>query len=99
MATTTAPEVARVPATRDYGTLRLWSVVFAVLGFLAVVGTTIGIIVALTQFSEFWQGFLFLVIGAPIALLLATWPIAFSQMMRAIVFTAEDVSAVRHQQR
>lgn len=78
-----------------YGTLRLWSVLFFVFGILTLIGAVIGIIVTLFNVDSFWQGLVVLVIGTPVALFLATWPIAFSQLIAAVVRTADNVELIR----
>ena len=78
-----------------YGTLRLWSVVFFVVGIFTLIGAIVGIIVTLFNVDSFWQGLVVLVIGTPVALFLATWPIAFAQLIAAVVSTSDNVEAMR----
>jgi hypothetical protein len=41
--------------------------------------------------SSFWQGVGFLLIGGPLAILFASWPIALGQGLRALADVAEYV--------
>jgi hypothetical protein len=74
-----------------YGTLRLWSRVLVVLGVLGVIFVVIGTIFAVFAAPTFWQGVAFLLIGGPLAVLFASWPIAMGQGLRALADVAEYV--------
>lgn len=78
-----------------YPLLRLWSSIFLVLGIVVLIGTAIGIIVAMFEAESLWQGLVVLFIGGPVGLLLATWPIAFSQLARAVADTGDAVAGLR----
>jgi hypothetical protein len=71
-----------------YGTLRLWSTVLVIVGVLGVIFVVIGTIFAA---PTFWQGVAFLLIGGPLAVLFASWPIALGQGLRALADVAEYV--------
>ena len=74
-----------------YGTLRLWSTVLIFVGILGVIFVVIGTIFAVLAASSFWQGVGFLLIGGPLAVLFASWPIALGQGLRAHADVAEHV--------
>jgi hypothetical protein len=75
-----------------YGTLRMWSMVVAAIGVIGVVLTVIATIAWAVEVEGFWATLGVIVLGAPIALLLATWPFALSQMMRALADVGDAVS-------
>jgi hypothetical protein len=75
----------------NYGALRLWSTVLVVIGVGGVIFVVIGIIFAMIDAPTFGQALVFLLIGAPLALLFASWPIALGQGLRALADVAEYV--------
>ena len=76
-----------------YGTLRLWAVLLTFVGVLAMFGAAIGAIVWAFEVEGFWQTIGVLLIGVPVAVFLATLPIALAQAMRAIADVGDTVSA------
>ena len=62
-----------------------------VVGVLGVIFVVIGTIVADFTAPTFWQGVAFLLIGGPLAVLFASWPIALGQGLRALADVAEYV--------
>jgi hypothetical protein len=74
-----------------YGALRLWATVLVVIGVGGVIFVGIGIIFAMIDAPTFGQALVFLLIGAPLALLFASWPIALGQGLRALADVAEYV--------
>ncbi len=77
----------------NYGTLRLWAAVLSFIGVVGVVLTLIGTIIWAFEVEGFWQTFGVLLIGGPLALFLATLPIALSQALRALADVGDTVSA------
>jgi Na+-transporting NADH:ubiquinone oxidoreductase subunit NqrB len=77
--------------SRDYGALRLWSKVLMFVGILGVIFVVIGTIFAVFAAPSFWHGITYLLIGAPLAVLFASWPIALGQGLRALADVAEYV--------
>jgi uncharacterized sodium:solute symporter family permease YidK len=75
----------------SYGALRLWSTVLIVVGVVSVVFVVIGTIVAMIQAVTFGQALAILLIGAPLAALFASWPMALGQGLRALADVAEYV--------
>ena len=75
--------------SEGYGTLKLWSSVLVFVGILGVFFVVIGTIFALFAAPSFWEGVAFLLIGGPLAVLFATWPIALGQGLRALADVAE----------
>jgi len=77
----------------QYGTLRMWSVVLTVLGMLYVVLAIAGTIIWAFEVDGFWQTLGVLLIGAPVAIFLATLPLALAQALRAIADVGDTVAA------
>ena len=77
--------------SRGYGALRLWATVLIVVGVGGVIFVGIGVIFAMIEAPTFGQALAFLLIGAPLAVLLASWPIALGQGLRALADIAEYV--------
>jgi hypothetical protein len=77
--------------SRGYGALRLWATVLVVVGVGGVIFVGIGVIFAMIESPTFLQAMAFLLIGAPLAVLFASWPIALGQGLRALVDVAEYV--------
>ena len=77
--------------SRGYGALRLWATVLVVVGVGGVIFVGIGVIFAMIDAPTFGQALVFLLIGAPLALLFASWPIALGQGLRALADIAEYV--------
>ena len=75
----------------NYGALRLWSTVLVVIGVAGVIFVVIGVVFAMIDAPTFGQALIFLLIGAPLALLFASWPIALGQGLRALADVAEYV--------
>jgi hypothetical protein len=76
-----------------YGTLRAWALVAILVGVLAMIFAAIGAIVLAFEADGFWQTLGVLCIGLPVAVFLATLPIALGQAMRAIADVGDTVSA------
>jgi cation transport ATPase len=77
----------------QYGTLRMWAAVLTVLGVLGVISAAIGVLVWAFEVDGFWQTLGVLLIGGPVALFLATLPIALAQALRAIADVGDTVAA------
>jgi hypothetical protein len=81
-----------------YKTLRTWSMVLTVLGLVSIVSAVFGVVSWAIAVDGFWDTLAVVLFGAPIALLLATWPIALAQGLRALAeigdaMTFEPVSS------
>lgn len=76
--------------------LRLWSTVLTIIGVAGVILVVIGTVFAMIEAVTFLQALAILLIGAPLAALFASWPIALEQGLRALADVAEYV---RDQQR
>jgi hypothetical protein len=76
-----------------YGTLRLWAALLTLVGVLALICATIGTIVWAFEADGFWQTVGVILIGGPIAIILATLPIALSQALRALADVGDTVRA------
>jgi hypothetical protein len=75
--------------SEGYGALRLWSTVMRFIGTWGVIFVVIGIIFAAIGAATFWQELAILLIGGALAALLASWPIALGQGLRALADVAE----------
>ncbi|GIU87220.1 MAG: hypothetical protein KatS3mg009_1735 [Acidimicrobiia bacterium] len=75
-----------------YKTLRLWSWFLVVLGLISVISATVGVIAWAIAVDGFWDTLAVIMVGAPIALLLAAWPIALGQALRAIADIGDAVA-------
>ena len=76
-----------------YGTLRLWAALLTILGVLAMLSAAVGTIVWAVEVDGFWQTFGVLLIGGPVAIFLATLPIALAQALRALADVGDTVRA------
>jgi hypothetical protein len=74
-----------------YGALRLWATVLVVVGVGGVIFVVIGTIFAMIEAASFLQALAILLIGGPLAILFASWPIALGQGLRALADVAEYV--------
>jgi cation transport ATPase len=77
----------------QYGTLRLWAAVLQFLGVLSVLSAVVGVVIWAIEVDGFWQTIGVLLIGAPVALFLATLPIALAQALRALADVGDTVAA------
>jgi hypothetical protein len=75
-----------------YKTLRTWSLVLIVIGAISIVSATFGVVSWAISVEGFWDTVAVIMFGAPIALLLATWPIALGQALRAIADIGDAVA-------
>lgn len=75
-----------------YKTLRLWSMFLVVLGVISIVSATVGVISWAIAVDGFWDTLGVILFGAPIALLLAAWPIALGQALRALADIGDAVA-------
>ena len=77
----------------QYGTLRVWATLLWLIGVLGMIAAAFGTIVWAIEVSGFWQTLGVLLIGGPVAIFLATFPIALAQAMRAIADVGDTLSA------
>lgn len=76
-----------------YGTLRFWALVLTIMGILGVIMAAIGTIIWAFEVDGFWQTLGVLLLGGPIAIFLATLPIALAQALRALADVGDTVAA------
>jgi len=76
-----------------YGTLRFWALVLSIMGILGVIMAAVGTIIWAFEVDGFWQTIGVLLIGGPIAIFLATLPIALAQALRALADVGDTVAA------
>jgi hypothetical protein len=77
----------------QYGTLRAWAFIATLVGVFGMIAALIGSIVWAFEVEGFWQTIGVLLIGLPVAIFVATLPIALAQAMRAIADVGDTVSA------
>ena len=75
-----------------YKTLRTWSLFLLVLGVLSIVSAAVGVISWAIAVEGFWETMGVILLGAPLVLLLAAWPVALGQALRAIADIGDAVS-------
>jgi uncharacterized membrane protein YccF (DUF307 family) len=76
-----------------YGTLRAWAFIAMLVGVFGMIAAAIGSIVWAFEVDGFWQTIGVLFVGLPVAVFIATIPIALAQAMRAIADVGDTVSA------
>jgi hypothetical protein len=74
-----------------YGTLRTWAGVLKIIGVIYVILALFGTIGLAIDVEGFWKTIGVIFIGIPVALFLATLPIALGQMMTAIADMGDAV--------
>jgi hypothetical protein len=77
----------------NYGTLRAWAFIATLVGIFGMIAAAIGAIVWAFEVEGFWQTIGVLLIGLPVALFIATLPIALAQALRAIADVGDTVAA------
>ncbi|MEP7224599.1 MAG: hypothetical protein ABI783_06550 [Actinomycetota bacterium] len=77
----------------QYGTLRAWAFIATLVGVFGMILAAIGSIVWAFEVDGFWQTLGALFVGLPVAVFIATIPIALAQAMRAIADVGETVNA------
>jgi hypothetical protein len=76
-----------------YGTLRAWAFIATLVGVFGMIVAAIGSIVWAFEVDGFWQTIGVLLIGLPVAIFVATLPIALAQAMRALADVGDTVAA------
>jgi hypothetical protein len=74
-----------------YKTLRVWSQFLIALGIVSVVLAGFAVTAYAINVEGLWETLAVCFLGAPIALLLAAWPIAFGQALRALADIGDTV--------
>jgi len=77
----------------NYGTLRAWAFIATLVGVFGMILAGIGAIVWAFEVDGFWRTIGVLLIGLPVAVFIATLPIALAQALRAIADVGDTVSA------
>jgi hypothetical protein len=76
----------------QYKTLRTWAVVLTIVGLVSVVSATVGVVAWAIAVEGTLDTLGVILIGGPLAILFATWPIALGQAMRAIANLGDSVT-------
>jgi hypothetical protein len=77
----------------QYGTLRVWAAVLTFFGILSVLAAVAGTIIWAIEVDGVWETLGVVLIGAPVAVFLATMPIALAQALRALADVGDTVAA------
>jgi hypothetical protein len=75
----------------QYKTLRTWAMLLVFIGAVGVVSASIGVVGWAVSVEGFWETLGVIFFGAPIVIMLATWPIALGQALRAIADIGDAV--------
>jgi hypothetical protein len=75
-----------------YGTLRSWAQLLKFLGVLLVIAALFGTIATAIEVEGFWKTLGVIFIGIPVAVFLATLPIALGQLMTAVADVGDTVN-------
>lgn len=77
-----------------YKTLRTWAALLQLIGIVSLVSAAFGVTAWAIEVEGVWETLAVVFFGAPIVLLLASWPIALSQMMRALADVGDSTSGL-----
>jgi hypothetical protein len=75
-----------------YAALRTWAGVLKFIGIVGMILATFGVISWAIDVDGFWATMGVIFLGAPIVLLLASWPIALGQALGAIADIGDSVA-------
>ncbi len=75
-----------------YKTLRTWSLFLMVLGIISTLSAAVGTMSWAIAVDGFWDTMAVILFGTPIVLLLAAWPIALGQALRALADIGDSLS-------
>jgi len=75
-----------------YKTLRTWAIFVMALGVISMVSAAVGVIAWAVAEEGFWDTLAVILFGGPVALLLAAWPLALGQALRALADIGDAVS-------
>jgi hypothetical protein len=74
-----------------YKTLRMWSTFLMVLGVVSMISTAFGVASLAIAVDGFWDTMGVIFLGAPVALLFASWPFAAGTGLRALADIGDAV--------
>jgi hypothetical protein len=75
----------------NYKTLRTWAMFLMAIGVISVVMAGLGVLSLAIAVDGFWDTVGVLFLGTPIAMLLASWPFALGQALRALADIGDSV--------
>lgn len=78
-----------------YKTLRTWAMFLMIFGVISVVSAAFGVLSLAIAVDGFWDTMGVIFFGTPIALLLASWPFAVGQALRALADIGDEVAPER----
>jgi hypothetical protein len=89
-----SPAIAKETGMGRYKTLRTWAMFLMFLGVISVMMASIGVVSLAVAVDGFWDTVGVIFLGAPIALLVASWPFALGQALRALADIGDAVTVV-----
>ena len=75
----------------NYKTLRTWAMFLMVIGVISVISAGFGVVSLAIAVDGFWDTVGVIFFGTPIALLLASWPFALGEALRALADIGDRV--------
>ena len=78
-----------------YKTLRTWAMFLMIFGVVSIISAGFGVFSLAVAVDGFWDTMGVIFLGTPIALLLASWPFAVGQALRAIADIGDAVAPDR----
>jgi hypothetical protein len=75
-----------------YKILRTWAFFLMILGVVGVISATFGVISLAIAVDGFWDTVGVIFFGAPIAILIASWPFAAGEALRALADIGDAVA-------
>jgi hypothetical protein len=75
----------------NYKALRTWAMFLMVIGVVSVISAGIGVVSLAIAVDGFWDTMGVIFFGTPIALLLASWPFALGEALRALADIGDSV--------
>jgi hypothetical protein len=76
----------------SYATLRTWAAVLRFTGFFGMTVATLGVVSTAIAAEGFWQTAGVILLGGPIVVLLASWPLALGQALGALAEIGDRVA-------
>lgn len=75
-----------------YKTLRVWATFLMVLGVISMISTAFGVFSLALAVDGFWDTMGVIFLGAPVALLFASWPFAAGTALRSLADIGDAVA-------
>ena len=75
----------------QYKTLRTWSTLLIFIGIVSMISAGLGVVAWAVAVEGVWETLAVALFGAPVVLVLASWPVALGQALRAIADVGDAV--------